>query len=117
MHVLHTGGGIDALMRDVGCDETLRRAADLAVDVDINITGRGDALVVQQRSFWAHRRLRVEHGGQDFVLHLERTTGRFRSGFSIRGNPPTRCPTKRATLSSTEVSSGSTRWSSSVAVL
>ena len=86
MHVLHAGGGIDALMHDIGGGETLRRAADLAVDIDIDVAVGGDPLVVQQRRFRAHRLLRIEHCGQDFVLHLEQPTGRFRRRLGLRDN-------------------------------
>ena len=84
MHVLHAGGGIDALMHDVGGGETLRRTADFAMDIGIDVAVGGDALVVQQRRVRTHRCLRVEDGGQDFVLDLDQPAGRFRCGLGFR---------------------------------
>ena len=94
MDVLHAGGGIDALMHDIGGGEPLRCAADLTVDVDVHISVRGDPLVVQQRRFRAHRGLRVEHGGQNFVLHLDQSAGCFGRGFGFCDNRSDALPYK-----------------------
>ncbi len=90
MDVLHAGGGVDALMNDIGSGETLRGTADLAVDVGIDITVGGAPLLVQQRSFRAHRRLRVEHGGQDFILHFEQAGRPLPPRFRFQRRPQRR---------------------------
>jgi len=80
MHVLHARGGVDAFMHDGGGCETVRRVADLPVDIDVDVAVGSDPLVVQERRVRAHRRLRVEHGRQDFILHLEQPAGGFSRG-------------------------------------
>ena len=66
------------------CGEALLDAADLAVDVDIDIVAEGDALFVQERRARLHRRFRVEHRRQELVVDLEQAAGRFGGGFGFR---------------------------------
>ncbi len=78
MDVLHAGGGIGVVMHHIGGGEPVRRVAHLAVDVGIDVAVLRNPLLVQDRRIRPHRRLRIEHRRQYFVLHVEQPAGRLR---------------------------------------
>ena len=58
-------------MDGVGLFEALLDAADLAMDVDINVSPRRDSLLVQDRRARLHGEFRVENRGEKLVLDFE----------------------------------------------
>ena len=86
MHVLHAGGGVGALVHHVGVGEPVRRAADLAVDVGIDVAALRDPLLVQDGRIRPHRRLRIEHRRQDLVADVEQPAGRLGRRLGLRGH-------------------------------
>ena len=89
MRVLHPLDGIDAFVDEVGLGEAGFDVADVAMQFGDDIAlGVGDArgrrFVVQQRRARPHRLLGVEHGGQDFVDHLDQPASRLRRRFAGR---------------------------------
>ena len=64
MHVLHARGGVGHLMDGVGFLEAVLDAAELAMNVDIDIVPKGHALFVQDRRARLHGNFRIEHGRQ-----------------------------------------------------
>ena len=68
---------------DVGLLEALRDAAELAVNVDVDVVVKGDAPVVQDGRARRHRRFRIEHGGKQLVVDLEQAAGLFRGGLGL----------------------------------
>ena len=91
MHVLRARGRIGHLVDGVGVLEALLDAAELAVNVDIDIVEKSDALLlVQDGRARLHGHFRIEHGRQQLVLDLEQPAGRFRRAFGFghhRGDP------------------------------
>ena len=79
MHVLGAGGRIGHFVDGVGLGEAMLDIADLAMDVDIDIVAKGDALIVQDRRGGLHGRFRVEHRRQKLVVHFEQPA-RFLGG-------------------------------------
>ena len=75
MHVLNARGGVGHLVHGVGGLEAVRHAADLAVDVDVDIAFLGPLLVVQERRIRRHRGDRIEHRGQRFIGDVEQPAG------------------------------------------
>ena len=62
-------------MDDVGLAEALGDAAELAVNVDIDIVVKGDASVVQDWGTRRHRSFRIEHCREQLVVDLEQAAG------------------------------------------
>ena len=83
MHVLRPRGRIGHLVDGVGFGKTLLDAAELAVNVDIDIVAKGDALFVQDRRARLHGDFRIEHRRQELVVDLEQAAGLFRGGFGF----------------------------------
>ena len=77
MHMLYAGGGIGCLVHDIRCGETVGDAADLAMDVDIDIAGAPDPLVVQERRPRLHRCDRIEHRRERLVGYIDQPARRF----------------------------------------
>ena len=66
------------------CGEALLDAAELAVNVDIDIVAIGDALfVMQDGRAWLHGGLGVEHRRQKLVIDLELAAGFFGGAFRL----------------------------------
>ena len=87
MHVLHTRGRVGLLVDDVRLFEALLDAAELAVDVDIDVVVKRDAPIVQDRRPGRHGRLRIEYRGKKLVIDREQPARFFRGalGFSHNG--------------------------------
>ena len=83
MHVLHPRGRIGHLVDGVGLFEALLDAAELAMDVDIDIVVKGDASVVQHGCHRRHGHFRIEHGRQQLVVDFEQPAGFFRGAFGF----------------------------------
>ncbi len=83
MHVLRARGRIGHLVDGVGLGEALLDAAELAVNVDIDVVAIGDALFVQDRRARLHGGFGIEHRRQKLVLDLEQAAGFFRGGFGF----------------------------------
>ena len=89
MHVLHARRRVGRFVHDVGLGEAVRDAADLAVDVDVDVAAGAEPLVVQQWRVRLHRLDRIEHRGQRLV-------GRRRAaGTPSRRSPPIPRPPPR----------------------
>ena len=71
-------------MDDVGFLEALFDAAELAVDIDIDVVVKGDAPVVQDGRPRRHGGFRIEYGGKQLVVDLEQAAGRFGSALGFR---------------------------------
>src|ERR1700683_1511432 len=83
MDMLDPGSRVGHLVNSVGCREPSLNAADLAVDFGIDISLRLALFMVEDRGIRFHRLLRVEHLGQNLVLHPDFAAGRFCSGFDL----------------------------------
>ena len=66
--------------------ETLGDAAELAVNVDVDVVVEGDASVVQHRRSRRHRGLGIEYGGKQLVFYVEQPAGCFRGGLGLGDN-------------------------------
>ena len=68
MHVLHARGRVGPLVHGVGRGEAVRHAADLAVDIDVDVAfGSAPPLSCSTGASGRHRGDRVEHRRQDLV--------------------------------------------------
>ena len=70
-------------MDDVGFLEAVRDIADLAVDVDVDVSARVQAFVVKDRRARLHRLLGIEDGGQDLIVDLDQPCGCFGGGLGF----------------------------------
>ena len=75
MHMLRARSRIGHLVDGVGLGEALLDAAELAVNVDIDVIAEGDALLVQDRRPRQHGDFRIEHRRQQLVLDFEQAAG------------------------------------------
>ena len=86
MHVLHTRGRVGLLVDDVSLLEALLDAAELAVDVDIDVVVKRDTPIVEDRRPGRHGRLRIEYRGKQLVIDLEQPARFFRDAFGFGHN-------------------------------
>jgi len=92
MHVLHPRGRIGHFMNGVGLPEAFLDAAELTMNVDIDVVSEGDALLVQNLSARLHGEFRVEHRGQELVVDLKAPAAFFGGALGLghdRGHPLT----------------------------
>src|SRR5262249_59105121 len=83
MHVLDARGGIRVLVDDVGRLEAVLDVADLAVDIDVDVALGLATLPVEPGRARLHGQLRIEDGGQQLVLHLQRAAPRLRRSYAV----------------------------------
>ncbi len=90
VNVLNAGGGIGHLVHRIRGCEAIRYAADLAVDVDIDVPLLRPALVVQDGGIRRHGGDRIEDGGQDLVGDIKQPAGGLGGSLGLsddRGDP------------------------------
>ncbi len=88
MRVLDAVRQISAFVHDIGLGKSLLDVADIAVDLAGDVAlrivdARFRSLVVNDRRARLHRRLRIEHGGKDFVVHDQPVAARFGGGLAL----------------------------------
>src|ERR1700709_164142 len=75
MDMLNSRGGIGLFVDRFGSGEALFDAADLAVNIDVDIALRCPPFVVEEWSVRLHGQDRIEHCRQGFITDLDQAAG------------------------------------------